>query len=55
MGDEAADGSDSSWHVAHSTVVRVKSIHISSPILAAKSPFFYKVHIYYMWFVVFML
>lgn len=26
-----------------STVIRVKTIHISSPILAARSPFFYKV------------
>jgi hypothetical protein len=26
-----------------STVVRIKTLHISSPILAAKSPFFYKV------------
>lgn len=27
----------------YSTVIKVKTIHISSPILAAKSPFFYKV------------
>lgn len=42
-GDEAADGDDTSWNMDCSTVVRVKTIHISSPILAAKSPFFYKV------------
>lgn len=28
-----------------STVLRVKTVHISSPILAAKSPFFYKVNV----------
>ncbi|KAJ4832345.1 hypothetical protein Tsubulata_002131 [Turnera subulata] len=31
---------DSSWDMV--TVLRVKTLHISSPILAAKSPFFYK-------------
>ncbi|XP_065860267.1 BTB/POZ domain-containing protein POB1-like [Euphorbia lathyris] len=41
-GDEAADGSESPWSMDCSTVVRVKTLHISSPILAAKSPFFYK-------------
>ncbi|KAK9277602.1 hypothetical protein L1049_007147 [Liquidambar formosana] len=41
-GDEAAHSNDSSWSMDCSTVLRVKTIHISSPILAAKSPFFYK-------------
>ncbi|XVF80166.1 hypothetical protein PTKIN_Ptkin15bG0049300 [Pterospermum kingtungense] len=40
-GDEDAN-SDSSWSMDCSTVLRVKTLHISSPILAAKSPFFYK-------------
>ncbi|GAY51395.1 hypothetical protein CUMW_133900 [Citrus unshiu] len=42
MSDEAANGNESSWSMDCSTVVRVKTLHISSPILAAKSPFFYK-------------
>ncbi|CAK7348780.1 unnamed protein product [Dovyalis caffra] len=41
-GDEVGDGDESSWSMDCSTVVRVKTLHISSPILAAKSPFFYK-------------
>lgn len=41
-GDEAAHSNDSNWSMDCSTVVRVKTLHISSPILAAKSPFFYK-------------
>ncbi|KAG7994606.1 hypothetical protein I3843_01G066400 [Carya illinoinensis] len=41
-GDEAGNSNDSSWSMDHSVVVRVKTLHISSPILAAKSPFFYK-------------
>ncbi|XP_028770346.1 BTB/POZ domain-containing protein POB1 [Neltuma alba] len=41
-GDEAANSNDSSWSMDCSTIVRVKTLHISSPILAAKSPFFYK-------------
>ncbi|GAB4861648.1 Boi protein [Ancistrocladus abbreviatus] len=41
-GDEAAQSNDSSWSMDCSTVVTVKTLHISSPILAAKSPFFYK-------------
>ncbi|KAJ4823112.1 Boi protein [Turnera subulata] len=41
-GDEAVDGNESSWNMDCSTVVKVKTLHISSPILAAKSPFFYK-------------
>ncbi|GMY30461.1 BTB/POZ domain-containing protein POB1-like isoform X1 [Fagus crenata] len=42
LGDEAAPGNDESWSMDCSAVLRVKTIHISSPILAAKSPFFYK-------------
>ncbi|GAB2271778.1 Boi protein [Dionaea muscipula] len=41
-GDEAANCNDSSWSVDCSSVLRVKTLHISSPILAARSPFFYK-------------
>ncbi|GAB4844550.1 Boi protein [Ancistrocladus abbreviatus] len=41
-GDEAAQSNDSSWSMDCSKVVTVKTLHISSPILAAKSPFFYK-------------
>eukprot|EP00262_Sarcandra_glabra_P002689 TRINITY_DN13097_c0_g1_i2.p1 TRINITY_DN13097_c0_g1~~TRINITY_DN13097_c0_g1_i2.p1 ORF type:complete len:566 (+),score=67.37 TRINITY_DN13097_c0_g1_i2:159-1856(+) len=41
-GDEDTHSNDSSWSMDCSTVLRVKTIHISSPILAAKSPFFYK-------------
>ncbi|XP_057499727.1 BTB/POZ domain-containing protein POB1-like isoform X2 [Actinidia eriantha] len=41
-GNEAANSNDSDWSMDCSTVVRVKTLHISSPILAAKSPFFYK-------------
>ncbi|KAL6986355.1 Boi protein [Sarracenia purpurea var. burkii] len=41
-GVEAAHSNDSSWKMDCTTVLRVKTIHISSPILAAKSPFFYK-------------
>ncbi|KAJ7951249.1 BTB/POZ domain-containing POB1-like protein [Quillaja saponaria] len=41
-GDEAENSNDSSWSMDCSTVVKVKTLHISSPILAAKSPFFYK-------------
>ncbi|KAK6918278.1 BTB/Kelch-associated [Dillenia turbinata] len=42
LGDEATHSNDSTWSMDCSTVVRVKTLHISSPILAAKSPFFYK-------------
>lgn len=42
-GDEAANSNESNWSMDCSTVQRVKTLHISSPILAAKSPFFYKV------------
>ncbi|CAL5365844.1 unnamed protein product [Camellia sinensis] len=41
-GDEAANSNDSDWSMDCSTVLRVKTLHINSPILAAKSPFFYK-------------
>ncbi|KAF3962907.1 hypothetical protein CMV_012639 [Castanea mollissima] len=41
-GDEAAPANDGLWSMDCSAVLRVKTIHISSPILAAKSPFFYK-------------
>ncbi|KAK6131960.1 hypothetical protein DH2020_034298 [Rehmannia glutinosa] len=41
-GDEAANSDDSTWSEDSSRVLRVKTVHISSPILAAKSPFFYK-------------
>ncbi|GMP61304.1 hypothetical protein CsSME_00023817 [Camellia sinensis var. sinensis] len=40
--DEAGNSNDSNWSMDCSTVLRVKTLHISSPILAAKSPFFYK-------------
>jgi len=43
-GDEGDNGNDSSWSMECSTVIRVQTLHISSPILAAKSPFFYKVY-----------
>ncbi|XP_057969290.1 BTB/POZ domain-containing protein POB1-like isoform X1 [Malania oleifera] len=42
LGDEPTHSNDSSWSMDFSTVLRVKTLHISSPILAAKSPFFYK-------------
>ncbi|KAL3517240.1 hypothetical protein ACH5RR_024142 [Cinchona calisaya] len=38
-GDEAANSDDD---MDSSRILRVKTLHISSPILAAKSPFFYK-------------
>ncbi|KAL1546372.1 Boi protein, variant 2 [Salvia divinorum] len=41
-GDEAVNSDDSNWSEDGSRVIRVKTLHISSPILAAKSPFFYK-------------
>ncbi|PPS00885.1 hypothetical protein GOBAR_AA19786 [Gossypium barbadense] len=40
--DEDENRNESSWSMDCSTVLRVKTLHISSPILAAKSPFFYK-------------
>ncbi|GJR67304.1 putative chromatin remodeling & transcription regulator BTB-POZ family protein, partial [Tanacetum coccineum] len=39
---EAANDNDLSWNMECSTVVRVETLHISSPILAARSPYFYK-------------
>ena len=45
-GDDDEDddaSSEPNWGMDHSAVVNVKELHISSPILAAKSPFFYKV------------
>ncbi|XP_021757599.1 BTB/POZ domain-containing protein POB1-like [Chenopodium quinoa] len=41
-GDETLQNSDSPLNMDCSVVLPVKTIHISSPILAAKSPFFYK-------------
>ncbi|KAJ4884898.1 BTB/POZ domain-containing protein POB1 [Raphanus sativus] len=41
-GDEEDTTSEPSWGMDCSKVVRVIELHISSPILAAKSPFFYK-------------
>ncbi|CAA0830655.1 BTB/POZ domain-containing protein POB1 [Striga hermonthica] len=41
-GDEAANSDDSIGTEDGSRLLRVKTLHISSPILAAKSPFFYK-------------
>ncbi|GFZ01302.1 POZ/BTB containin G-protein 1 [Actinidia rufa] len=42
LGDEAAHMDDSSWIMGCKMGLEVKTIHISSPILAAKSRFFYK-------------
>ncbi|GAV77002.1 BTB domain-containing protein/BACK domain-containing protein [Cephalotus follicularis] len=42
VGDEAINSNESTWSMDCSTVLKVKTLHISSPILAAKSPFFYK-------------
>ncbi|KAJ4866352.1 BTB/POZ domain protein [Raphanus sativus] len=41
IGDDDAS-SEPNWGIDHSTVVNVKELHISPPILADKSPFFYK-------------
>ena len=41
-GNEAEVGNNSAWNMDCSTVVRIKTLHISPLILAAKSPFFYK-------------
>ncbi|XP_010522934.1 PREDICTED: BTB/POZ domain-containing protein POB1 isoform X2 [Tarenaya hassleriana] len=40
--EESQSDNESNWGMDSSTFVRVKELHISSPILAAKSPFFYK-------------
>ncbi|TYJ07727.1 hypothetical protein E1A91_A11G025400v1 [Gossypium mustelinum] len=42
IGNDTAHDNYSSLNKDHLTVLRVNIIHISSPILAAKSPFFYK-------------
>ncbi|XVF13029.1 hypothetical protein REPUB_Repub08aG0172200 [Reevesia pubescens] len=42
IGNDTTHSNDLPWNMDGSTVLRVKTIHISSPILAAKSPFFYK-------------
>lgn len=42
-GFDPAHRGDFSWARDHPKDVEVKTLHISSPILAAKSPFFYKV------------
>ncbi|KAE8712777.1 BTB/POZ domain-containing protein POB1 [Hibiscus syriacus] len=42
IGNDTIYNNDSSRNVDCSKILRVKTIHISSPILAAKSPFFYK-------------
>ncbi|KAK8658055.1 hypothetical protein V6N13_036270 [Hibiscus sabdariffa] len=42
IGSDTIYNNDSSRNVDCSKIIRVKTIHISSPILAAKSPFFYK-------------
>ncbi|KAM3289829.1 BTB/POZ domain-containing protein POB1 [Capsicum chacoense] len=39
---EASKSTDSSTNMDSATGLQIRSIHISSPILAAKSPFFYK-------------
>ncbi|PHT69988.1 BTB/POZ domain-containing protein, partial [Capsicum annuum] len=41
-GDEAANSDDSTWNCDSPRVMKFKTLHISSPILAAKSPSFYK-------------
>lgn len=49
VGDEAVNSNDDlnlGMDYAEPAVVRFKTLHISSPILAAKSPFFYKVDIH---------
>lgn len=46
IGDEAANSDDLDCDMDTSRVLRVRTLHISSPILAAKSPFFYKVTVF---------
>ncbi|GAA0160729.1 hypothetical protein LIER_17219 [Lithospermum erythrorhizon] len=41
-GDEDVNSDDVNWDMDGSKILQVKTLHISSPILAAKSPFFYK-------------
>ncbi|KAI7727111.1 hypothetical protein M8C21_021651, partial [Ambrosia artemisiifolia] len=40
--ESPSDDNESNWTLERSKVVRVETLHISSPILAARSPFFYK-------------
>lgn len=42
LGDGSTENSDSPSNMDCTAVLHVRTIHISSPILAAKSPFFYK-------------
>ncbi|XP_030454066.2 BTB/POZ domain-containing protein POB1-like isoform X2 [Syzygium oleosum] len=42
LGDETAQSGGTSLTMECSAVLKIKTLHISSPILAAKSPFFYK-------------
>lgn len=44
-GDEAARSHDAARSPDFSTALRVKTIHVNSAVLAAKSPFFYKVSV----------
>lgn len=46
VGDEAANSDDLNCEMDSSRILRVRTLHISSPILAAKSPFFYKVIVF---------
>ncbi|PHU04511.1 BTB/POZ domain-containing protein [Capsicum chinense] len=41
-GDEATNSDDSTWNCDSPRVMKFKTLHISSPILAVKSPFLYK-------------
>lgn len=43
LGDDAQSTDSSSWSMECSQVLKVKEFYISSAILAAKSPFFFKV------------
>lgn len=57
VGDEAVNSNDDlnlGMDYAEPAVVRFKTLHISSPILAAKSPFFYKVdkHLFFIFYIV---
>jgi hypothetical protein len=49
LSGEDGESSDSSLNMECNQVLRVKSIYISSAILAAKSPFFYKVILIRAW------
>jgi hypothetical protein len=56
IGDEAVNSNDdpNPGMDFSEADVRVKTLHISSPILAAKSPFFYKVdrHLFFIGYIV---